>query len=165
MKDAPFVLDANVFIEAARRYYAFDIAPGFWAALAAQANAGTIVSISNVREELEKQDDTLAAWAKSDFAQAFMTTRDGDVVLAYKKVMDWVQSQPQYTDDAKADFAAGADGWIVAYAIAKGGTVVTQEVLRPDKKTRVPIPNVCRHFGVPFIGTFEMIHILGMKLK
>lgn len=25
-----FVLDANVFIEAHRRYYAFDIAPFFW---------------------------------------------------------------------------------------------------------------------------------------
>jgi len=30
MDRSVYVLDANVFIEAARRYYAFDIAPKFW---------------------------------------------------------------------------------------------------------------------------------------
>jgi hypothetical protein len=30
MKRSVYVLDANVFIEAARRYYAFDLATRFW---------------------------------------------------------------------------------------------------------------------------------------
>lgn len=35
MNEGPtcYLLDANVLMEAARRYYAFDIAPGFWQAL------------------------------------------------------------------------------------------------------------------------------------
>ena len=28
-----FLLDANVFIQAKKSYYAFDVAPGFWSAL------------------------------------------------------------------------------------------------------------------------------------
>ena len=35
-----FLLDANVFIEAAKRYYAFGIAPGYWDALIKHAGAG-----------------------------------------------------------------------------------------------------------------------------
>jgi len=43
--DPIYVLDANVFIEAARRYYAFDIAPAFWANLNYQATRRRIQSI------------------------------------------------------------------------------------------------------------------------
>jgi len=36
MSERPvYVLDANMCIEAAQRYYAFDLAPGFWQALLA----------------------------------------------------------------------------------------------------------------------------------
>jgi Zn-dependent peptidase ImmA (M78 family) len=38
----PYVLDANVFIEAARRYYALDLAPGFWQKLTQYASAGAV---------------------------------------------------------------------------------------------------------------------------
>jgi hypothetical protein len=33
MNQSVYVLDADVFIEASRRYYAFDIAPKFWDSL------------------------------------------------------------------------------------------------------------------------------------
>lgn len=35
-----YLLDTNVFIEAKNRYYAFDLAPGFWEGLDADAAAG-----------------------------------------------------------------------------------------------------------------------------
>jgi hypothetical protein len=47
-----YVLDANVFIEAHKRYYAFDICPGYWAALIAQHHSGLVCSIDRVRDEL-----------------------------------------------------------------------------------------------------------------
>jgi len=40
MGGTEYVLDANVFIEAARRYYAFDIAPPFWESLVQHAANG-----------------------------------------------------------------------------------------------------------------------------
>ena len=36
--DPLYLLDANVFIEAAKGYYAFDIAPRFWEALISEAS-------------------------------------------------------------------------------------------------------------------------------
>lgn len=40
-----YLLDANVFIEAAQGYYAFELAPGFWQALLYHAVNGRIQSI------------------------------------------------------------------------------------------------------------------------
>ena len=78
--------------------------------------------------------------------------------------MTWVQGQDQFSDAAKADFARGADGWLVAYAKAKGCIVVTLETINLDIKRKVPIPNVCQAFGVQFVDTFEMLRRLGVQL-
>jgi hypothetical protein len=79
--------------------------------------------------------------------------------------MTWVQAQNQFSPAAKADFANGADGWLVAYARAKGCVVVTQEVPAPDARRKVPIPNVCQAFDVPFVNTFEMLRALGVQFS
>ena len=52
--DPFYVLDANVFIEAAHRYYAFDLAPRFWESLEHHAANGRVRSIDRVRQELER---------------------------------------------------------------------------------------------------------------
>ncbi len=158
-----YLLDANVFIEAARRYYAFDLAPRFWEGLLRHAEAGQIKSIDRVRQELERGKDELATWAKEMFATAFASTDDPDVIRSFAEIMSWVQAQGQFLDAAKADFAGGADGWLVAYARVKGCIVVTHERPAPDARSRVPIPNICVAFGVPFLGTFEMLRALGVR--
>jgi hypothetical protein len=62
--DTVYVLDANVFIEAARRYYAFDVAPTFWTGLVHHATQGRIKSIDKIKQELERGNDDLAEWIK-----------------------------------------------------------------------------------------------------
>lgn len=164
--DTPYVLDANVFIEAARRYYAFDLAPGFWQKIAHYASTGIIKSIDRVKQELERGKDDLAQWvSKGGFGAGFASTGDPAVIDSYGQVMGWVQAQPQFLAGAKANFAKGADGWLVAYAIAEAGIVVTQEVLDPNVKNRVKIPNVCEVFGVQYLDTFKMLRDLGVKLS
>ncbi len=158
-----YVLDANVFIEAARRYYAFDLAPRFWESLVYHAGIRRIWTIDWVRRELERGKDELAAWVKNDFDHAIATTDEVDVIQAFSQVMTWVQGQSQFSDPAKAEFAKSADGWLVAFAAVKGYVVVTQEVAAPDSKRRVPIPNVCQAFNVPFVNTYEMLRELGVR--
>lgn len=51
MRDIIYLLDTNVFIEAARRYYSFDIAPAFWTALLYYAEKGNLHSIDKVKDE------------------------------------------------------------------------------------------------------------------
>ncbi len=164
MSNPSYILDANVFIEAARRYYAFDIAKGFWVGLIEQAKLGKLVSIDRVAEELERGKDDLCDWGKKHFRPHCASTDDAAVAQNFGKLMNWVQTQPQFLPHAKAEFANGVDGWIIAYALTKKATLVTHEVFDPNIKRKVPIPNVCRAFDVPHIDTFELMRRLGMKL-
>lgn len=66
-REETYLLDANVFIEAARRYYAFDIAPPFWEALLEFAEKGKLISIDRVKNELLRGKDELSTWVKRSF--------------------------------------------------------------------------------------------------
>lgn len=156
-----YVLDSNVFIEAARRYYAFDLVSDFWEGLIWHADEGRILSIDRVKKELKKGQDELWNWARDCFSHAFTSADDADVIAAYTAIMIWAQNEEQFSEAAKASFAKGADAWLVAYAKAKGCVVVTQERPERDAKNRIKIPNVCQAFEVPFIDTFGMLRKLG----
>ncbi len=159
-----YVLDANVFIEAAHRYYAFDLAPGFWQALLENAANGRIQSIDRIKDEIEQGDDELKNWVNSDPGW-FASTDQTDIIDAYRRIMSWVQRSGQFSDAAKGEFARGADGWLVAYAMVNGNVVVTHEQFAPDVRKTVPIPNVCREFGVTYVDTFQMLRDLGVRLS
>jgi len=157
-----YVLDANVFIEAARRYYAFDLAPKFWETLVLHSD-DRIHSIDRVyKDDLLRGNDEVTAWVQEHFAHAFASTDEADVIRSYGEVMDWVQGCAQFSDAAKTECAKSPDAWLVAYARAKGCVVVTHEVLAPDAKRKVPIPNICQQFNVRYIDTFTMLRELGV---
>jgi hypothetical protein len=156
------VLDANVFIEAAKRYYAFDIVPSFWNMLVVHAKHGQLLSIDRVRDELMRAD--LKTWASGSFHGFFASTSDPDIIAAYREVMVWSQNQSQFTDAAKAQFADAADGWLIAYALAKNCVVVTHEQYDQNIKRKVKIPNVCRAFGVRYVDTFQMMRELKVRI-
>lgn len=78
--------------------------------------------------------------------------------------MDWSQNQSQFTEAAKAEFASVADGWLIAYALAKGCAIVTHEQFDPNIRRRIKIPNACRAFDVPYIDTFQMMRTLEVEL-
>ena len=164
MAQVSYVLDANVFVEAARRYYAFDLVPRFWECLRKHAVDGRVLSIDRVKGELEQGNDELAEWVTRSFAEAFASTDDANVVEAFREIMAWVHSQDQFTDPVKTQFAASADGWLVAYARVHECTVVTHESFSADVKSKVKIPNVCKAFEVPWVDTFAMLRGLGAKL-
>jgi len=74
------------------------------------------------------------------------------VQAAYREISDYVDDKYKDASPAKVgDFLAKADCWIIAHALAKGGTVVTRES-KVDKTSQTPkLPNVCEKFEVPFI--------------
>ena len=161
-----YVLDANVFIQAHRRWYTFDICPGFWLALLHHHKAGRIVSIDRVRKEIVA-GDALADWAKDEAPSSlFASTADQAVASQFAAMMRWVQAQAQFRLEAKAEFAQEPDGWVAAYAKTHSDhVVVTHEEFSPDAKKRVPLPNVCRQFGVNYIDTFLMLKDLKVQFQ
>jgi hypothetical protein len=62
---------------------------------------------------------------------------------------------------AKAEFAAAADGWVIAFAQVNRLIVVTQEVYAPDVQKKVPIPNVCLEFNVGCVARSKCLKTWG----
>ena len=159
-----YVLDANVFIEAKNRYYRFSLCPGYWKALIAQHQNGRVCSIDKVLDELIDEGDRLSHWAEDTVPNTFFKkTQDQAVINAFQALITWVNSTPQFMPAARADFAAVADGWVVAFAQVNGLIVVTQEVYAPEVQKKVPMPNVCLEFNVGCVNTFEMLEDLGVR--
>ena len=158
-----FALDANVFIEAHRRYYGLDLCPGFWDCLGHYGERQRLSSIDRVRGELLQGDDALSKWVKKAPQALFVSSAGPDVVAAFREMMGWVARNAQFRPEAKAEFAAAADGWLAAYARVHGAVLVTHEQHIPDVKRRVPLGNVCHRFDVPTRDTFSMLRELEVR--
>ncbi len=162
-----YLLDANVFINAYRDYYSFDIAPNFWNRLISLAGSSQICSIDKIKSELctnPTEPDQLHIWTAQQFEAYFRETAAEDVIQAYAEIQQWANDNPQFFDYAKSEFASNADAWLIAYAKAKRCTVVTHESYSPDTKKRILIPVVCVQFGIPYMNTFEMLRELEVVL-
>lgn len=159
-----YVLDANVFIESSKKHYAFDIAPTFWKGISNHAKSGLIVSIDRVYNEIARGKDQLFDWLKKNMESSFVSTDNENTVGVFTEMMVWVSASNHYKDSAKSEFAQVADGWIIAYAKANGITVVSDEKYNKDKKSKVPIPNICEEFKIPCIHTFELMRKLKITL-
>ena len=159
-----FLPDANVFIAAHRSYYALNLCPGFWDCLIHHFNAGRILSIDRVRDELVGYGDALSDWVRDAAPPELFVPSLGEAVTdAYREVMRWVYANRQFTIQAKNEFSQGADGWLVAYARVHNVILVTLETHHPDARRRVPLPNVCEQYGVPRVNTFEMLNELDVR--
>jgi hypothetical protein len=160
---APFHwLDSNVFMEAHRRYYSFEIAPGFWSALVAHADADALRSPINVFIEIQEGRDVLKKWSQKEGRKLF--------VQAQKNEQEVVGTISQYVLDnyrfAEAQaFLAKADPWVIGHALVDGGVVVTQEIKVSSASKKVKIPNVCDHFGIQWCDTFELLKKLKVTLS
>jgi hypothetical protein len=150
-----YILDANIFIEAKNRYYAFDLCPGFWDSLIHHFSIGNLESIDRVGKELSDGDDILSDWKKM-ISSLFVSTNNKLVIEAYGDIIKWALSQ-DYKESAKSDFAKGVDAWVIAHAKANNATVVTHEASAPNSIKRIKIPDVCKHFGIRYTNTFDML--------
>lgn len=163
-----FLPDANAFVEARDRYYAYDICTGYWTALVQLHHADRVFSIDRIRSELvpgKKEDwDDIAHWIDEKMPETFFKkTEDQRVVDKFREMVNWVYGKQQFTNAAKAEFASVADGRLVAYAAVNGLIVVTHEGYNPEVKRRVPIPNVYQEFEVDYVNAFEILRALGVK--
>ncbi len=160
-KHARYLIDASVLMEAHRRYYRFGVCPGFWECLVWHHKQGTVISIDRVKKEIDEGRDELRHWARNSCPASFFESTNGKAIGGrYGEIISWTNAQKRYRPEALAEFATVADGWLVAYAVEHGLTVVTQEVAAPESKTEVKVPDVCDAFEVSSIDSFEMLEQL-----
>jgi len=150
----PYLLDANIFIQAKNLHYSFDFCPAFWDWLDANNKTGLVFSIEKVRDELIGGDDELAEWAKARGAEFFLPP-DNDMVPSLAEISTWASSG-DYEPGAVNQFLQVADYYLVAHGHAHGFDVVTHEVAANSVK-KIKIPNACIAHGVKSMSPYEML--------
>ena len=155
-----YCLDANVFIQAKNAHYHFDICPGFWDLL--DSKVEIVGSINQVFNELKAGNDELQAWAISRKDSGFFVDASDPAV---QKMVGSISSYvvDNFKPHVAAEFLAGADPWIIAFAQAHDCTAVTHEAYNPLTKRKVLIPNMCKQFGVDYTDCFTMLKSLNVR--
>ena len=150
----PYLLDANVFIQAKNLHYGFDFCPAFWDWLIAQNESGEVFSIEKVGDELKSGADELAAWA-GGLGKKFYLEPDATRFGVFGRVSDWAISH-QYEQAAVSTFLQIADYYLVAQALTRSFVVVTHEI--PSLSTKkIKIPDACIGLSLKCITPFEML--------
>lgn len=171
MSDRPiYLLDSNIFIQAHRRHYPFDVMPSFWNAIKQLANDGIVKSIDKVKVEIVDKGndgDELKVWCQDNLPLNFFIETPS-AIIQYIEITSWANTPANnYTDRAKAKFSATdyADAWLTALALNdKNYIIVTEEVSAPDIIREIKIPEVCNVFGLPYINTINLLRNLGVSI-
>lgn len=159
-----YLIDANVFMTAHRKFYPFDIAPSFWLQLV-EKGSNNIVVIEEIQKEIRKGQDLLLEWYEKVCGKFTVLGIPGpEVIESYRVIIRSINDSEQYTESAKKEFASSADSWLCAYGLSTGYTIVTLETYDGEIKKRVKIPNVCREFGVEYMDLIQFMRIIGIKL-
>lgn len=153
-----YLLDANILIEAHRKYYPFDFCPGFWEWVEVKHKQETVFSIDAVHKELTGSEDRVSNWAKGmNVSGFFLSTNNNETEASMKDICDWAEEKENsFQPRALDEFYGSADLVLIAHAKAHRHVVVTNEADR-DTKNKVKIPKVCKAFNVTYINTFQLL--------
>lgn len=154
-----YLVDASILIDAKNRYYAFDIAPGFWDWLDTAHQRAGLISIDAVRDELMAGEDELAECARA--RREFFLPVDQFTVQHFAPLSKWAAGQ-NYRPAALREFSSDrADFLLIAHAAGHGDVVVTNELPRLDSRKRVKIPDACLAMNVETIDIFAVLTLHG----
>jgi len=156
-----YLLDSDVFIRAKNDHYGFDFCPGFWEWLEQANAAGRVHSVEAVYGELVGSDDDLAQWVKDH--RSFFLPLTADEIPSVAAMNRWANDSPDYEPAAKSEFAAAADSFLIAHAVAGGHTVVTHERIS-DGRRKIKIPNAAIANGVSVASPFQMLRAERVRL-
>lgn len=153
-----YCLDTNIFIQAQNGPYAMDIVPAFWDWLDQQVSDRNLFSSFMVHQEITAGTDDLANWAKARNNSGLFEAASPDAQRLFGDISNYVLSNYQ---PAEANFfLQGADPWVIAQAQAENAKVVTMEKLVGINSRKVKIPNICNHFGVEWLNTYQLLREL-----
>jgi hypothetical protein len=136
-------------------HYAMELVPRFWTLIEEQLKAGSIRMPKMCFDEVTDGTDELAKWCKHRKNIGYFCCKSSgkDVQDSYGVVAEYVAKN--HSPHAAADFLKGADGWVIAHAMATSGFVVTEE-LRNKYKSKIKIPIVAKALRTPWKATHEM---------
>lgn len=156
-----YLLDANTYIQAKNQYYGMDICPAYWDWLDQEFESGVIASINMVGRELKGGNDELAEWSKQRPGH-FIDNDDLDTQQTFADIAQHV-GENNFQPASRDKFLSGADPWLIAKAKVLGASVVTHESRLVPNTRKVKVPNICHHFDVRCVDTFELLRELNAR--
>lgn len=158
-----YVIDSNSFIQAHRVYYPLDVAYSFWQKVKQLADAGKIISIDKVRDEIFDHNDELEAWCKENLPNSFFKDSSASI-LEYSQVTAWaISNNDHFLPKALNEFldADEADAFMVAFVLNDPNKVlVTQETSEPFRRNKVKIPDACIALNIQYLNVMDMFRQL-----
>lgn len=158
-----YCLDTNVFIEAKKGPYGFDIVPAFWDWIDQQVANGTIYCSTMVYDELMEGEDELSDWARLRVNSGLFIEPDEVVQQYLRAIADYVNTN--YEAIASSYFLGKADPWVIAHAKTDSSIVVTHEQTVPNNSHKVKIPNICVQFSVQYVNPYMMLRNLSARFS
>lgn len=123
---------------------------GIWETLEKMISDGELISSSEILDELK--DEMLTNWA-IQHRKCFLPLSK-EIQDVTKQILKQFPSLIQM----KSVRNSNADPFLIATAIVKNGTVVTNEKPCNDNSSQVKIPNVCNAMSIPCITLQEFIN-------
>lgn len=139
-----YSVDTSAFITGRRDVLPVQTFATFWHNIAVLIKRGDVRAVDVVRDEIRGRDDDTRKWVAQQTGLFVPLRRE--IQLATKKVL---AAHPKLMGVAKN--RNGADPFVIGYALAAGGTVVTEE-RHEGSPSRPRIPIVCEAMDVPCIN-------------
>lgn len=160
-----YLFDSNAFMEAARLYYSFNIAPGYWDWLVEMHEVGEVASIAAVYDEITAGEGGLVDWANDPALDGFWLPDTDKSIVSAAELAAWANdAERPFRQSAVDEFMGSADLRLAAQACALGATVVTRETSEPGCKKRVKLPDAAKAVGVKCVQPFIAYEKLGLTL-
>ncbi len=143
-----FSIDTSALVGAWSESYSPQTFPALWKNLERMILEGELIASEEVLHELERKDDDLLVWVKN--RPDLFVPMDAVVEREVKRVV----RVPNLVKGTSTDNSA--DPFVIAVAIARNATVVSQE--RHGGPSHPKIPYVCSVLGVPHLSLEEFIN-------
>ncbi|OJV57377.1 MAG: hypothetical protein BGO38_11355 [Cellulomonas sp. 73-145] len=148
-----YSFDTSAFINGQRDQFPPDVVPRLWPKIAGLIEFGQVQSVDVVLHELKQKDDETATWCKAQ--HGLFVPLDLDIQQATRTVL---KTCPKLIGVGSG--RSGADPFVVALALARGGSVVTDETATGHPQ-RPKIPDACAAVGVRCMNLLAFIREQG----
>ena len=160
MSEEYYVIDSCSLIDL-NRFNPIDIYPSPWKKLEGLISEGQLVAPIEVFNEVERQDDAVAEWAKKNKIMFKPVTKRQTAIVS--------QILSKFPSSVDPKRLYDADPWVIALAVELSKPeqkklisikwlVVTEETL---KRNKVKIPLICRDFNIEYLKIFDMFRRRG----
>ncbi len=144
-----YSFDTSALLNGRRDLFRPTVFRSLWDRIEERISAGAIRAVDIVKEELSRRDDETYQWAETQ-AGLFCPLEE-PIQLATRRVL---QAHARLV--GVGGKRSGADPFVVALALVKKGTVITEETASGNIE-KPKIPDVCEDLDVPCLNLMGFI--------